>query len=105
MVMNDDLRQAHLPFDGDPRPPRGPDGLDRWHAQRAEALKELSRRLGVPVGARVRVTLSDGVELTGTLAVVEEDLWVPPPEAAAPRLRIGRCTFGLDDLESCVRED
>lgn len=80
-------------------------GLDRWRAERTEALRALSRKLGFPLGHHAEVLLRDGTRLRGELRLAEDDLWVETRRDFRVLLRIDRCTFTAEDIESCLRLD
>ncbi|MFM8418663.1 MAG: hypothetical protein ACKOEQ_00880 [Verrucomicrobiota bacterium] len=69
-------------------------------------MTEAGRRLGLPLGHPVRIELKDGCQLRGVLRLAEEGLFleVGREPGHEPMLRVDRCTFGLTDIASCVRE-
>jgi hypothetical protein len=68
-----------------------------------ERLRELSGKLGMPLGAEVEVVLVGGIRLRGRLELVDENLWIETRRDVRLRLQIGACTFGLSEVETCVR--
>jgi hypothetical protein len=95
------VSQAELPFSS----PSGGGGYHRWLEQRRSAQRELAHRLGVPLGHQVEVWLLDGVRLRGKLELAESRLFVSPADEPNLQLAIGRATFTLAEMESCVRMD
>lgn len=95
--------QWELPFDA---PGGGGDGYATWQEHRRAAMSEAGRRLGLPLGHRVHVELKDGCRFRGVLRLAEEGLFLDVGREAGdgPMLRLDRCTFGLKDIASCVRE-
>jgi len=95
--------QQELSFDA---PVAGPDGYATWQEHRRSAMAEAGRRLGLPLGHRVHVELTDGCRLTGVLRLADEGLFLDVTRDAGdgPMLRMERCTFSMKDIASCVRE-
>lgn len=95
--------QGELPFDA---PGARGDGYATWQERRRAAMTEAGRRLGLPLGHPVRIELKDGCQLRGVLRLAEEGLFleVGREPGHEPMLRVDRCTFGLTDIASCVRE-
>lgn len=103
--MNDGTRsdpQLELPLGGNAT---DSPGLDRWHAERETALRNLARELGLPLGHRTEVFLRDGTRLIGNLRLAEDRLWIDPRRDLKLLLRIDACTFAAAEIESCVRLD
>jgi len=84
---------------------QGGSGLDRWHAERDAALRQLSRNLGLPLGHRVEILLRDGVRLIGILRLADDRLWIEPARDFQVLLRIDACTFTPAEIDSCLRLD
>lgn len=82
--------------------PAGVGGLDSWRAERRAALHALAEKLGLPLGRRVEVRLSDGVILQGELRLPEEVLFLDQVDARNIELAVGRATFRHSDIEACV---
>ena len=94
--------QLELPFGAGPGTTSG---LDRWHAEREDALRQLSHDLGLPLGHRVEIMLRDGVRLIGILRLADDQLWVQPGRDLRIELRIDACTFTPAEIVSCLRLD
>ncbi len=99
--------QQGLDFTGIGRPARarraGPDGVDRWRAERRAQQEKLAYDIGLPLGQAVYCDLKDGSSLKGTLRLHEE-AWLRSPKASHLHkimLRIGRATFEASDISSC----
>lgn len=77
--------------------PRETDGYCIWARQREEEMREMGRRLGLPLGHPVEVWLKDGTLLKGRLLLRgEEKDW---------EFVIGRVGFKATEIESCIRLD
>ena len=79
------------------------DGYAAWQQQRLQATKQISQRLGLPVGHEVELRLLDGVILKGRLRLKEELLFPEMQELGNVELAIGRVTFKHSEIESCIR--
>ena len=82
-----------------------PSGLDRWRRERENALRELARELGLPLGHRAEVILTDDTKLVGVLRLAEDELIINPKRDWKLLLRIDRCTFTAAEIASCLRLD
>lgn len=80
----------------------GTDGLSSWYWERDKQRRELSGKLGMPLGAEVEVVLVGGIRLRGRLELADENLWIDTRRDVRLQLRIGACTFGLSEVETCV---
>ena len=80
-------------------------GFQIWLNQRRAALTELARHLGLPLGHPVELWLKGDVRLSGILQLAEPPLFLPEDRNLRLELRIERCTFTPEDIESCVRVD
>ena len=81
------------------------DGHTRWLAGRRLAVKEMARRLNLPLGHAVEVWLQGGVCLRGQLRLQEEVLFIEEERVRHLELKIDRANFTYGELESCVRLD
>jgi hypothetical protein len=81
------------------------DGLTRWHEERQEALRDLARKLGLPLDHPAEVVLQGGIRLRGMLRLGQEELLIEPKRDLRLQLRIDRCTFLPTEIESCIRLD
>lgn len=95
--------QESLNFEADGRV----DGLTAWRAQREQALREIARANGLPLGHPCRVELSGGATMEGMLILAEENLLLPPDgrRDLDLRLQMGRCVFTPREIVSVVRLD
>jgi len=81
------------------------DGHTRWLAGRRLAVKEMARRLNLPLGHSVEVWLHGGVCLRGQLRLQEEVLFIEEERVRHLELKIDRVGFTYREIESCVRLD
>lgn len=81
------------------------EGHAHWMAGRKLAADELARRLNLPLHHEVEVWLVGGIRLQGKLQLQEEVLFVEEDQVRQLGLRIGRTTFTVREMESCVRLD
>ncbi|HEY5704400.1 MAG TPA: hypothetical protein VIS96_02385 [Terrimicrobiaceae bacterium] len=95
--------QLCFSFDG--AEPRAVSGVEIWRERRHAELDRFAAEAGLPIGHAVRLTLSSGPLLEGSLFLVEEDLWLERQRPNNLRLRIGRVDFLASEIESCVRLD
>ena len=100
--MNGDPEQLGLNFD---TPRSKQDGLALWREQRTASMRELARRLGLPLERHVEVLLHGGVRLRGTLRIAHGELLIDPKRDLTLLLQIDRCTFKPTEIEACVRLD
>lgn len=94
--------QLGLNFDS---PASETNGYSRWQQERREALENMARKLGLPLGHRAEVILRDGACLKGMLQLDGEELWIEARRDFRLVLRIDRCTFEAREIESCIRLD
>lgn len=94
-------QQGELDFDKSGQP----DGVQEWRARRAQAVRDLALRLGLPLNRQAEVRLYDGVTLRGLLCLREEILFLDAISEGDLELRVGRATFNYHEIESCVRLD
>jgi hypothetical protein len=81
------------------------EGHARWIEGRKLAVAELANRLNLPLHHEVEVWLVGGIRLQGKLQLQEEVLFVEEEHARHLGLRIGRASFTVREMESCVRLD
>lgn len=83
---------------------RGDDsGWRRWREELDAKKKAFETRWGVVMGKRVVVWLRDHAKpLRGTIECLDRDR---PAGNAPPRFRVCGAEFGVDEIESIVRED
>ena len=93
--------QGEFEFDGS----AGGDGYARWVAVKTLAAIEIARRLDLPLGHEVEVWLTGGIRLRGKLQLEKEMLLVEEDRVRHLGLRVGRATFSLQEMDSCVRLD
>ena len=95
------MNQPEFAFDQ----PAPATGYDRWQQERQEALRELARQLGLPLGHEVEVWLTGGVRLRGKLRLREDGLFVPNLGEDRLEFAIGNNPFTAGEIESCIRTD
>lgn len=81
------------------------DGLDIWHAERNDALKQAIAQLGLPIGHPVEIWLRGGVRLRGRLQLRDTLLVLEDRGAWNLELRVDGVGFRPAEVESCVRLD
>ena len=78
-------------------------GWRRWREELEEKKRAFESRWGVVLGKRVTVWLKDYAKpLSGRLEWIQERGEGP---GARPRFRLRGAEFGVDEIESLVRED
>lgn len=80
-------------------------GFTKWLAGRKVAVKELSSRLGLPLGRPVEVWLVGGIRLRGKLRLQDEVLVIEEENVRHLGLIVDGVPFDLREMESCVRLD
>jgi len=95
------VTQSELPFDAASEQ----HGYERWQEERRAAKATLAQRLGLPLGRQVEVWLRGEVRLRGRLDLAEKRLFVPEGDDGNLQLAVGRATFRIAEIESCVRMD
>ena len=81
------------------------DGHAMWQRQRREAMSQLARKLGLPLGHPVEVWLRGDIRLRGTLRLREEMLFMPDDQECNLQLTVDGVHFTTAEMESCVRRD
>ena len=90
--------QAELNFganDGDA-------GYQRWQEQRREAVRQLSQKMGLPIGRKVEVWLRNDIRVVGVLRLREELLFLPEPGDPKVELIVDNVPFVPGEMTSCV---
>ena len=95
--------QLCFSFDGGE--PRIVSGVEIWRERRRAEIDRLAAEAGLPIGHVVRLTLSSGPLLKGSLFLFHEELWLERQRPNNLRLRIGRVDFLAAEIESCVQLD
>ncbi len=81
------------------------DGYAAAVSEWREAQETLARKLGLPLGRRVRVEFENGDGLEGLLQLDDQTLFTPDRRTADLLLRIGNASFAAKDIASCMRLD
>ena len=81
------------------------DGYRGWLVARRLGVKDMARRLNLPLGHEVEVCLTGGICLRGKLRLQEDLLFIEEERVRHLALQIGRASFVYRDIESCVRLD
>ena len=84
---------------------QGEEGYIQWLASRRVAVKELARRMKLPLGHEVEVWLVGGIRLRGKLRLQEEVLFIEEERVRCLELAVERASFTYREIESCVRLD
>jgi hypothetical protein len=82
---------------------REPDGLASWRESWRRQREDYARHIGLPLNHEVSITLKNGVDLRGTLALEIEQLLPDEADRGAVRLRIGTVKFLASDILACAR--
>ena len=77
-------------------------GYDLWREQRRQALKELSRKMGLPLGRKVEIWLRNDIRLLGVLRLREEQLFIPEQRDPQLELTVDNVPFVPGEMKSCV---
>jgi hypothetical protein len=80
-------------------------GLEAWRAAREREMKETARKLGIPLGRRVRVEFPNGPPLEGRIELNEQLLFAPSRFSPTLHLRIGNADFHFNETESITALD
>ena len=80
-------------------------GYSNWLVSRQVAVKDLARRMNLPLGHEVEVWLLGGVRLRGKLQLAEETLFIEEDRVRHLELRLDHVSFSYREMESCVRLD
>jgi hypothetical protein len=81
------------------------DALLAWRQQRKQAHITLARKLGMPIDHEVEVWLHGGIRLRGVLRIKENLLFVADGDLPDLLFEVGKVSFGVHEMESCVRLD
>ena len=79
------------------------DGLEAWRESWRRQRENYARHLGLPLNCEVSITLKNGIDLRGTLALEMEQLLPDGADRGAVRLRIGKVGFLASDILACAR--
>jgi hypothetical protein len=85
--------------------PTQSDGYNTWQQQRREALRQLARKMGLPLERKVEVWLQGDIRLVGVLRLREEQLFVPEDYQPKLELLVGNVPFTPGEMLSCVALD
>ena len=81
------------------------DGYSLWREERAEAMKKIARKLGLPLGRRVQVWLTGEIRLEGLL-LLKDSSWFPETiDPAAIELTVDNVPFKRAEVTGCIRLD
>jgi hypothetical protein len=84
---------------------RGEDGYGAWQDQRRQAMRQLARKLGLPLEHRVEVWIRGEIRLVGILRLREQTLFVPEDRDSRLELIVDNVPFTPDEMTSCVALD
>lgn len=103
-----DFSGQQLAFDLAPKAPEElppVDGLDGWRETRKLEQAGTARKLGLPIGRRVRVDFANSPSLEGMLFAVDSTHIAVSRRVADLTLRIGTAVFHADEISACVALD
>ena len=81
------------------------EGYNRWREERWQTMRQLSRKIGLPLERRVEVWLRGEIRLCGILRLREDLLWVPQNPTSQLELTVDKVSFTSDEMISCVAVD
>ena len=90
--------QGELNFDSN----QSEDGYNQWREQRWQAMRELSRKMGLPLERKVEVWLRGEIRLIGILRLHEDVLFVPDDQNPRLQLVVDNVRFTPEEMISCV---
>lgn len=79
------------------------EGFNAWRAELSEAMKRLSRELGIPLGADVEVWLHGQIRLRGRLLLDDGCSSKDLNSEEKLSLRVQGVAFKISEMISCVR--
>lgn len=91
-------------FNFETRAEPGPNGLSLWRREREQALRQVGRANGLPLGRLCRIELAGGVVIEGPLKLAGDELL--PTEATRDlhlKLQVGCCTFTQREIVALSR--
>jgi len=80
-------------------------GYSKWLLSRQVAVRDIARRMNLPLGHQVEVWLFGGVRLRGELRLAEETLFIAEERVRHLDLMVDHLRFSYREMESCVRLD
>ncbi len=80
-------------------------GYSQWITSRQLAVKDLARRVQLPINRKVEVWLQGGIRLRGKLKLKEEMLFFSEENLRHLELTIEGVPFTYREMESCVTLD
>ena len=81
------------------------DGYSLWREERAEVMKKIARKLGLPLERRVQVWLTGEIRLEGVL-LLKDSSWFPETiSSEALELTVDGVPFKPSEMTSCIRLD
>ena len=81
---------------------RDEEGYNKWREQRWQAMRQLSRKMGLPLERQVEVWLRGEIRLIGVLRLREDLLFVPDDPNLRLELTVDNVHFTPDEMISCV---
>ena len=94
----DSVGQTQFDFDSE----GGVGGYNRWQEQRRQAVRQLSQKMGLPLGRNVEVWLRNDIRLVGILRLREEQLFVPEEREPELQLVVDNVPFVPAEIAACV---
>ena len=93
--------QGELNFDSS----QSEEGYNQWREQRWQAMRQLSRKMGLPLERKVEVWLCGEIRLIGILRLHEDMLFVPDDQNPRLQLVVDNVRFTPEEMISCVAVD
>jgi hypothetical protein len=90
--------QGELNFDSN----QSEEGYNQWREHRWQAMRELSRKMGLPLERKVEVWLRGEIRLIGILHLYEDLLFVTEDQKLQLELIVDNVRFAPEEMISCV---
>ena len=81
---------------------RSEEGYNQWREQRWQAMRQLGRKMGLPLERHVEVWLRGEIRLTGILRLHDDILFVPDDPNPRLELIVDNVRFTPEEMISCV---
>jgi len=80
-------------------------GYNQWREERWQAMRQLSRKMGLPLERRVEVWLRGEIRLNGILRLCDDMLFVSNDPNPRLELIVDNVRFTPEEMISCVVAD
>ena len=81
------------------------EGYSQWITSRQLAVKDLARRVQLPLNRKVEVWLQGGIRVRGKLELKENLLFFSEENLRHLELKVDGVPFSYREIESCVTMD